>query len=79
MAAQKKRTFEQAKQQLDAIVEQLSGGSLALDDMVKLYEEGAALSGYCLELLDAYDARITTLSEGGGETLKSEGTEGGEA
>lgn len=65
MAAAKKQelTFEQAKAALDAIVERLGGGSLALDEMIKLYEQGAALSAYCKKLLDAYDARLMQVDE----------------
>jgi len=65
MAAAKKKelTFEQAKAELDSIVERLGGGSLPLDEMVKLYEEGAALSAYCKKLLDAYDARLMRVDE----------------
>ncbi len=73
MAAAKKKelTFEQAKAELDAIVERLGGGSLPLDEMVKLYEEGTALSAYCKKLLDAYDARLMRVDElEGGEAEK---------
>ena len=60
MAAAKKKelTFEQAKAELEAIVEKLGGGSLPLDEMVKLYEQGAELSAYCKNLLDAYEERL---------------------
>lgn len=54
----KEPTFEQAKAELDGIVEKLGAGSLPLDEMVKLYERGAALSAYCKKLLDSYDARL---------------------
>ena len=52
--AKKELTFEQAKEKLDGIVEKLSSGNLPIDQMVKLYEEGAELSQYCLSLLGAY-------------------------
>ena len=45
--AKKEMTFEQAKEKLDGIVE-----------MVRLYEEGAGLSRYCLDLLDRYEGRL---------------------
>lgn len=65
MAAAKKKelTFEQAKAELDSIVEKLGNGSLPLDEMVKLYEQGAELSAYCKKLLDAYDARLMRVDE----------------
>ena len=49
--AKKELTFEQAKEKLDGIVEKLSSGNLPIDQMVKLYEEGAELSQHCLGLL----------------------------
>ncbi len=56
--AKKELTFEQAKDKLDGIVEKLSSGNLPIDQMVKLYEEGAELSKHCLGLLGAYEARL---------------------
>lgn len=49
--AKKEMTFEQAKEKLDGIVEKLSDGNLPIEEMVKLYEEGAGLSRYCLACL----------------------------
>ncbi len=65
MAAAKKKelTFEQAKAELEAIVEKLGGGSLPLDEVVKLYEEGSALSAYCKKLLDSYEERLMRVDE----------------
>lgn len=56
--AKKELSFEQAKEKLDGIVEKLSSGNLPIDQMVKLYEEGAELSRYCLSLLGTYEARL---------------------
>ena len=56
--AKKELTFEQAKEKLDGIVDKLSSGNLPIDQMVKLYEEGAELSQYCLSLLGSYEARL---------------------
>jgi len=59
MAGKKKElTFEQAREKLDMIVDKLSMGSLPIDEMVKLYEEGAELSQYCLKLLEGYEGRL---------------------
>ncbi|MFR1264680.1 MAG: exodeoxyribonuclease VII small subunit [Christensenellales bacterium] len=43
--AKKEMTFEQAKEKLDGIVEKLSDGNLPIEEMVKLYEEGAGFPG----------------------------------
>lgn len=56
--AKKEMTFEQAKEKLDGIVEKLSDGNLPIEEMVKLYEEGAGLSRYCLGLLAQYEERL---------------------
>ena len=56
--AKKEMTFEQAKEKLDGIVEKLSDGNLPIEEMVKLYEEGAGLSRYCLGLLALYEGRL---------------------
>lgn len=56
--AKKELTFEQAKEKLDGIVDKLSSGNLPIDQMVKLYEEGAEISQYCLSLLGSYEARL---------------------
>ena len=53
--AKKEMTFEQAKEKL---VEKLSDGNLPIEEMVKLYEEGAGLSRYCLGLLAQYEGRL---------------------
>lgn len=66
--AKKEMTFEQAKEKLDGIVEKLSDGNLPIEEMVRLYEEGAGLSRYCFGLLDKYEGRLekvdSSLSEG---------------
>ena len=56
--AKKEMTFEQAKEKLDGIVEKLSDGNLPIEEMVKLYEEGAGVSRYCLGLLARYEGRL---------------------
>jgi len=56
-------SFEEAMSKLDDIVTALSAGKLSLDEMVRLYEQGDLLSKRCLQLLDAYEARIETVEE----------------
>lgn len=59
----KEISFEQAMERLKGITDRLSDESLPLDEMVKLYEEGEALVKRCRELLDSYEARLTTIRE----------------
>ena len=54
-------TYEQAKQQLDAVVTQLEDKDLPLDDMVTLWEQGERLAAVCQERLAAARARLEAL------------------
>ena len=44
-------TFEQSIARLEEIVEQLDGGELALDQSLRLFEEGIKLTRDCSRLL----------------------------
>ncbi len=55
-------TFEQAASKLEEIVEKLDSGETPLGETVKLYEQGIALSDYCMKLLADYDGRIEKVS-----------------
>lgn len=55
-------TFEQAASKLEAIVEKLDSGDVPLGETVRLYEQGIALSEYCMKLLAEYDGRIEKAS-----------------
>lgn len=52
--------FEQKLARLEAIVKQLEGGDVALDDAVKLFQEGKALSAQCEALLKSAQQQIDT-------------------
>jgi exodeoxyribonuclease VII small subunit len=54
-------SYEQAKQQLDAIVTQLEDKDLPLDDMVTLWEQGEKLAAVCEERLAGARARLEAL------------------
>jgi exodeoxyribonuclease VII small subunit len=58
----KKKTFEEAVKRLDEIVIDLEDGDILLDDMLKLYEEGAELIKFCLLKLDDVEKKISVLS-----------------
>ncbi len=59
--------FEAALAELEAIVDQLEKGAVALDELIKLYERGEALKQRCDELLKNAEMRIEkiTLSANG--------------
>jgi exodeoxyribonuclease VII small subunit len=52
--------FEQKLARLEAIVKQLEGGDVALDDAVKLFQEGKALAAQCEALLKSAQQQIDT-------------------
>ncbi len=58
----KKKTFEQALNELEEIVKQMESGDLALEDAVKKYESGIKQSRYCLDLLDKTEKKIEILN-----------------
>jgi len=53
--------FEQALERLEAIVEELEGGTLSLEDSIARYEEGMKLSRHLGRTLDAAEKRIERL------------------
>jgi exodeoxyribonuclease VII small subunit len=58
------RSFESALGELEARVGKLERGDLALEDALRLFEEGVGLVRECHERLDAADARIIALTAG---------------
>jgi len=63
-------TYEQALAELDALIERLEGGQIALDEAITAYERGARLTRRCSELLDRTEQRISQLVVGGDGSLK---------
>lgn len=57
------RTFEQALERLEAIVDALEQGTVPLDKALQLYQEGATLSKECADRLKAAEQRIMKLSK----------------
>jgi exodeoxyribonuclease VII small subunit len=60
--------FEDALGRLEKIVDLLEGGSLSLEEALKLYEEGVGLARRCADYLGAAERKIEMLTrdEGGG-------------
>lgn len=59
--------FEEALGRLEAIVEDLEGGELTLEESIARYEEGMKLSRGLARTLDDAEKRIEKLVEGRGE------------
>ena len=58
----KKQTFEEAINRLEELVSKLEAGNVPLEEMLKLYEEGAQLIKYCLTKLEHAENKIKQLS-----------------
>ena len=54
-------SFEESLKKLESIVEQLEKGDLALEDSLKLFEEGVGLSAACKQELDAAEGKVQML------------------
>ena len=60
--------FEDAMKRLEAIVQDLEGGDLSLEDSLKVFEEGMNLVKFCSDKLEEVEQKVTKLvkdSDGG--------------
>jgi len=55
--------FEGALEELEGLVERMEEGDLSLEESLKTYERGIALSRACQKSLDAAEQRIQILTE----------------
>ena len=58
-----KQTFEQSLRRLEEIVERLEQGDVSLDDSIRMYEEGIALSRACMDRLTQAEVKLKKLSK----------------
>jgi exodeoxyribonuclease VII small subunit len=76
----KEKRFEDAMKELEDIVKRLESGDLALEESLKIFEEGVALSRYCFNKLEEAEKRVSILLKGEGgikrEPFEAEETEG---
>ncbi len=63
MNKKKEKTFEEALEELENIVEKLSSGDMALDESIKLFEKGMKLKNFLSEKLSDAKNRIKILIE----------------
>jgi len=63
-------TFEQAFARLEETVRQLESGKLSLDESMRLFEQGMALSKRCHELLSTAELKVTRLQSAFAEQMK---------
>ena len=64
--------FEDALQRLERIVDQLEAGNLALEESLKVFEEGVGLARHCARYLDEAEKRIELLTRDEHGLLKAE-------
>ena len=57
-----KQTFEGSMKRLEEIVRLLESGSVSLDDSIKLFEEGTALTAFCSDALQKAEQKIVKLT-----------------
>ena len=71
--AKKQETFENSLKELEQIVRKLEDGDLALEESLKLFENGVKLSRECRERLNQAERRIEILleDEQGNPTLQA--------
>lgn len=57
-----KINYEKSVARLEEIAEKLESGSLSLEEMMKLYEEGTVLAAQCNDILTKAQLKIDELS-----------------
>jgi len=55
------KTFEDAMQKLEAIVDELEQGELTLEGTLKKYEEGMKYSRFCMDKLNQAEQKLKKL------------------
>lgn len=66
------KTFEASLNELERIVKRLEDGDLALEESLKLFEDGVRLSRECRERLTNAERRIEVLMKGPDGTVSLE-------
>ena len=61
---EEKMNFEQSLARLDEIVRRMENGDVALEEALKLFEEGTALAASCNKLLDEAELKVVRLTKG---------------
>ena len=70
-------TYEQARDELIAIVAKLEAGAATLDESVGLWERGEALAARCQALLDGASERIKAVHSDAGEEFVEHAADAG--
>ncbi len=65
-------SFEDSLKKLESIVDKLEKGDLALEESIKLFEEGVGLSAACKKELDEAEGKVQILVKQRDGSLKAE-------
>ena len=57
--------FEAALEELESLVAQMEGGQLSLDESLKAFERGVALTRHCSTALKEAELKVQALSDDG--------------
>ena len=63
--AEKKLSYEEARDELADVVAELESGQSSLEDSLKLWERGELLTKVCQEWLDGAKAKLDAAKAGG--------------
>ncbi len=59
------QSFESAIAELEAIVQEMEGGNITLEEALERYQRGAALLKHCQDTLQRAEQRVRQLENGG--------------
>jgi exodeoxyribonuclease VII small subunit len=62
--AEKKISYEEARDELESVVEELESGQSSLEESLKLWERGEVLAKICQEWLDGATAKLKAAKAG---------------
>ena len=71
--AKQKLTFEQALENLEAIVSAIEAGEIGLEESIAKYAEGIELIKHCRGVLDSAEKKIQLLTAAENDTLEVSG------
>ena len=66
------KSFEENMKRLEQIVQAMERGDIALDELLKLFQEGAALVESCGKLLDEAEMVVTKILAGANDEVVEE-------
>ena len=72
MPAKKSVNFEKALAELEKLVEEMEQGNLSLEESLKRFEKGIALTSDCQEALQKAELKVQELVEKNGKVLEKD-------